>query len=61
MFVVPRIKNDLKKKKTSLILKVVILSACSEDQSPEDCLGPSLEMRQTPRLCARSTEPDSRE
>lgn len=60
MFVVARIKNGLKRK-ISLILKVVILSAGSEDPLPGDYLGRLLEMQQTPRPCARSAEPDSRE
>lgn len=59
MFVVPRIKNGLKRK-ISLILKVVIPNAYSEDHLPENYLGNLLEMLQILRLNVRSIEPDSR-
>lgn len=60
MFVIPRIKHGMKRK-ISLILKAVILSACSENHLPENYLWSLLEMLLIPGLSARSTEPESRE
>lgn len=60
IFVVSGIKHGMKRK-TSLILKALILNSCSENNFPENHLGSLLEMLLIPGLYARATEPESRE
>ena len=60
IFVVSGIKHGMKRK-TSLILKALILNSCSENSFPENYLGSLLEMLLIPGPYARSTEPESRE